>query len=50
MSQLVSFDGSGFDHPSWLTALGTVVGYGALLFVMFVVLFVLPYLVFAAML
>lgn len=35
-----------FDHPSWMTALGTFLGYGAILFGMFVLLFVLPYLLF----
>lgn len=48
MNQFVPFDASGFDHPSWLTALGTGLGYGAILLVMFVVLFVFPYVVFAA--
>lgn len=49
MSPSVSFDGTGFDHPSWLTAFGTLTGYGIILLVLFVVLFVLPYVVFAAM-
>lgn len=35
-----------FDHPSWLTAVGTFVAYGAILLVMFLVLFVVPYLIF----
>lgn len=48
MSQFVSLDGSGYDHPSWLTAFGTLAGYGAILLVLFVALFVLPYVVFAA--
>lgn len=36
----------GTDHPTWLTAGSTLVSYGLLLLAMFVVLFVLPYLVF----
>ena len=32
-----------FDHPSWLTALGTIVGYGLILVVMTVLLFLVPY-------
>jgi hypothetical protein len=35
-----------FDHPAWLTVLGTVVGYGVILFVMFLALFVLPFFVY----
>jgi hypothetical protein len=35
-----------FDHPSWFAAAGTVVSYGAILLVMFAVLFVVPFLVF----
>jgi hypothetical protein len=31
-----------FDHPAWLTAVGTLAGYGLVLLVLFVVLFVLP--------
>ncbi len=31
-----------FDHPAWLTAIGTLVGYGLVLLVLFVVLFVVP--------
>ena len=34
-----------FDHPSWLTAVWTFVSYGVVLFVLFLVLFVVPYLV-----
>lgn len=32
-----------FKHPSWLTALGTIFGYVAILLAMFVLLFVIPY-------
>jgi hypothetical protein len=39
----------GFDHPSWLTAVGTFVGYGAILLLMTVVLFLIPYLIFVAL-
>lgn len=34
------------DHDSWRTIAGTGVGYGLILAVLFVALFVLPYLVF----
>ena len=36
-----------FDHPAWLTAAGTLAGYGLILVVMFALLFVVPYLVYA---
>jgi hypothetical protein len=36
-----------FDHPAWLTAAGTLASYGLILAVMFVLLFVVPYLVVA---
>jgi hypothetical protein len=35
-----------FDHPSWLSAAGTILGYLAILIGMFVLLFVIPYLLF----
>lgn len=35
-----------FDHPTWLTAVGTFVSYGLILLVMFLLLFVVPYLIF----
>ncbi|WP_166035627.1 hypothetical protein [Halorussus pelagicus] len=38
-----------FEHPSWLTAFGTLAGYGAILLAMFVVLFLLPYAAFLAL-
>ena len=38
-----------FDHPSWLTAFGTLVGYGAILVAMFVALFLVPYVIFTAL-
>lgn len=37
-----------FDHPAWRTAAGTLVGYGLLLALLFVALFVVPFLVYAA--
>jgi len=37
-----------FDHPAWLTAAGTLAGYGLVLLFLFVLLFVLPYLLFPA--
>lgn len=37
-----------YDHPSWLTAVGTAASYGVVLLGMFLLLFVVPYLVFAA--
>jgi len=35
-----------FAAPAWVTALGTLVAYGTILLVMFLVLFVVPFLVF----
>lgn len=35
-----------FDHPAWLTAGGTLVGYGLILLVMFALLFVVPFLIY----
>ncbi|WP_272949835.1 hypothetical protein [Haloglomus irregulare] len=37
-----------FDHPSWFTAAGTLVSYTVILVAMFILLFVVPYLVFLA--
>ena len=39
-----------FEHPAWLTAAGTLVSYGLILLVMFAALFVLPFLVYSALL
>lgn len=39
----------GNDHPSWVTAVGTLVSYGLILVAMFVALFVVPYLLFTAL-
>lgn len=44
---MVDFDA--FDAPTWRTAGGTLAGYGLILLGMFVVLFVLPFLVFLAL-
>lgn len=35
--------------PAWITALGTAIGYGIILVVMTVLLFIVPYLVFVAL-
>jgi hypothetical protein len=35
-----------FKHPTWQTAIGTLVSYSAILIAMFVLLFVVPYAVF----
>ncbi|SFS01311.1 hypothetical protein SAMN05216559_2479 [Halomicrobium zhouii] len=32
-----------FDHPTWLTAAATAAGYGLILLVLFVLLFLVPY-------
>jgi hypothetical protein len=37
------------DHEAWRTLAGTGVGYGVVLLAMFVVLFVVPFLVFLAL-
>lgn len=34
------------DHPSWAALAGTGIGYGAILALMFVLLFVIPFAVF----
>ncbi|MFB6178173.1 MAG: hypothetical protein ABEI77_00435 [Halorientalis sp.] len=36
-----------FDHPSWFTVGGAALGYGAILIVMFVLLFIVPFLLFS---
>ncbi|WP_424019566.1 hypothetical protein ACOZ4N_08875 [Halorientalis pallida] len=38
-----------FDHPSWFTIGGTVAGYGLILVAMFVLLFVVPFLIFSVL-
>jgi hypothetical protein len=34
-----------FEHPAWLTAGATLVSYGLVLLVLFLLLFVVPYLI-----
>ncbi|WP_195892447.1 hypothetical protein [Halopiger goleimassiliensis] len=36
-----------FKHPAWASAVGTVVGYGLILAVLTLALFVVPWLIFA---
>ncbi|WP_281381256.1 hypothetical protein [Halobellus ruber] len=38
-----------FDHPAWVAGAATAVSYGVGLVAMFVLLFVLPFLVFAGL-
>ena len=38
-----------FNHPSWFSALGTVVGYALILAVITVVLFIVPWILFGAL-
>ncbi|WP_168191241.1 hypothetical protein [Haloprofundus sp. MHR1] len=38
----MSLDLDQFDHPAWLTVAGVGAGYGAILLVMFVLLFLVP--------
>jgi hypothetical protein len=42
----MSVDLQQFDHPSWLTAIGTFVSYGLVLVAMTVLLFLVPYAIF----
>jgi hypothetical protein len=35
-----------FDHDAWQTAFGTLLGYGLILLVLFLALFVVPFLLF----
>ncbi|WP_339103985.1 hypothetical protein [Haloterrigena salinisoli] len=45
----MAIDLSEFDHPAWLAAAGTGIGYLAILAVLTVALFIVPYLVFTAL-
>ena len=45
----MAVDLSEFDHPAWLTLAGTGIGYLLILAVLTVALFIVPYLVFAAL-
>ncbi|SDK26609.1 hypothetical protein [Natronorubrum texcoconense] len=38
-----------FEHPAWLTAVGTGIGYLLILAVLTVALFIVPWLLFAAL-
>jgi hypothetical protein len=38
-----------FDHPTWVTGASTAIGYGIALVFMFVLLFVIPFLIFLAL-
>ncbi|WP_254763673.1 hypothetical protein [Natrinema marinum] len=38
-----------YEHPAWLAAAGTGIGYGLILVVLTVALFIVPWLVFAAL-
>lgn len=40
---------SSFNHGAFWSVIGTAVGYGAILVVMFLLLFVLPYLLFLSL-
>jgi hypothetical protein len=35
-----------YQHPAWVTAVGTLISYGLVLGLMFVLLFVVPFLLF----
>lgn len=45
----MAVDLSEFDHPSWVTAAGTGIGYALILAVLTLALFIVPYLVFVAL-
>ena len=45
----MALDRAEHDHPSFHTAASTFASYGLILIVMFVLLFVVPYLVFVAL-
>ncbi|WP_169331367.1 hypothetical protein [Halobiforma nitratireducens] len=45
----MTVDLSEFNHPSWITAGGMLIGYVLILVVLTVALFVLPWLVFTAL-
>ncbi|WP_282102516.1 hypothetical protein [Halovivax limisalsi] len=44
----MALEGDQFDHPAWLAGLGTVVGYGLILALLTVLLFLVPYAIFMA--
>ncbi|WP_222919533.1 hypothetical protein [Natrinema sp. SYSU A 869] len=45
----MAVDLSEFEHPSWLTAAGTGIGYGLILALLVLVMFIVPWLVFSAL-
>ncbi|ADD06003.1 uncharacterized protein Nmag_2443 [Natrialba magadii ATCC 43099] len=45
----MAVDLSEFNHPSWITAVGTGIGYLLILAVLTVALFIVPWLVFATL-
>ncbi|WP_175416427.1 hypothetical protein [Natrinema versiforme] len=45
----MAVDLSEFDHPTWLTVVGTGIGYGLILAVLTLAMFVVPWLVFSAL-
>ncbi|AFO58373.1 MULTISPECIES: hypothetical protein [Natrinema] len=45
----MAVDLSEFEHPSWLTAAGTGIGYVAILGLLTLLMFVVPWLVFSAL-
>ncbi|WP_186336487.1 hypothetical protein [Natrarchaeobaculum aegyptiacum] len=38
-----------FSHPAWKAAVGTLVGYGLILVVLTLALFIVPWLIFASL-
>ncbi|MGQ3412073.1 hypothetical protein ACT4ML_07395 [Natrinema sp. LN54] len=45
----MAVDLSEFDHPAWLTVVGTGIGYGLILAVLTLAMFIVPWLVFSAL-
>ncbi|WP_436343255.1 hypothetical protein [Natronorubrum sp. FCH18a] len=45
----MAVDLSEFEHPSWITAAGTGIGYLLILAVLTVALFIVPWLIFTAL-
>ena len=42
-------DSAQFRHPAWISAAGTIVGYGLIIALLTVLLFLIPYAVFASL-
>ena len=38
-----------YDHPAWFTAVATLLGYGIILGALFVLMFLVPLLIFSAL-